>query len=75
MRGSAIQAPERTLVLVADGLGHGLEAAEAAQEAVATFSSDAASRPGEILRYIHDALRKTRGAVAAVAEIRPKEDS
>jgi hypothetical protein len=29
--------------------------------------------PGEILSYVHDALRKTRGAVAAVAEIRPKE--
>ena len=29
--------------------------------------------PAEILRYIHDALRKTRGAVAAIAEIRPDE--
>jgi hypothetical protein len=28
-------------------------------------------RPAEILQYVHEALRKTRGAVAAVAEIRP----
>jgi anti-sigma regulatory factor (Ser/Thr protein kinase) len=65
--------PERTMVLVADGLGHGWEAAEAAQEATATFRKYAGLAPGEILRYIHDALKKTRGAVAAIAEIRPKE--
>ena len=29
--------------------------------------------PGEILSYVHEALKKTRGAVAAVAEIRPHE--
>jgi anti-sigma regulatory factor (Ser/Thr protein kinase) len=65
--------PERTVALLVDGLGHGWEAAEAAQEAVAIFRQRAHARPGEILGYIHDALRKTRGAVAAVAEIRPPE--
>jgi serine/threonine protein phosphatase PrpC len=63
--------PERTVALVVDGLGHGWDAAEAAQEAVATFRKRAQSKPGEILGYIHDALKKTRGAVAAVAEIHP----
>ena len=64
--------PDRTLVLLVDGLGHGVEAAEAAQEAVATFRRRADSAPGEILSYVHDALKKTRGAVAAIAEIRPR---
>lgn len=65
--------PERTLVMVADGLGHGWDAAEAANEAVLTFRKRAHLKPGEILTAIHDALKKTRGAVAAVAEIRPQE--
>jgi anti-sigma regulatory factor (Ser/Thr protein kinase) len=64
---------ERMLTMIADGLGHGLGAAEAAQEAIATFHARVSASPGDILSYIHDALRKTRGAVAGVAEIRPKE--
>jgi len=66
---------ERTVALLVDGLGHGWEAAEAAQESVATFRKRLASHPGEIVASIHEALRKTRGAVAAVAEIRPGERS
>ena len=65
--------PARTALLVVDGLGHGWEAAEAAQEAVATFRKRAHSSPGQMIGFIHEALRKTRGAVAAVAEIRPGE--
>ncbi len=70
---SSYSAEGRTLTLLADGLGHGWEAAEAAKEAVATFQQRAELAPGQILQYVHDALRKTRGAVAAIAEIRPKE--
>jgi anti-sigma regulatory factor (Ser/Thr protein kinase) len=66
---------ERTVIMVVDGLGHGWEASEAAQEAVATFRKRVEARPGEILGYVHEALRKTRGAVAAVAEIRPRENT
>jgi anti-sigma regulatory factor (Ser/Thr protein kinase) len=65
--------PGRTLAMIADGLGHGWEAAAAAEEAVTTFRQRVALAPGEILSYVHDALRKTRGAVAAIAEIRPGE--
>jgi hypothetical protein len=65
--------PERTVVLAVDGLGHGWEASEAAQEAVATFHKRVECRPAEILLYVHEALRKTRGAVAAIAEIRPRD--
>jgi anti-sigma regulatory factor (Ser/Thr protein kinase) len=67
--------PDRTLVLVVDGLGHGWGAAEAAKEALTVFRERVASAPGEILDRIHDALRKTRGAVAAIAEIRPTEQT
>lgn len=67
------QSPERTHVLVVDGLGHGREASEAAKQASSTFRSHLQSSPGEILGYMHDALKSTRGAVAAVAEIRPRE--
>jgi anti-sigma regulatory factor (Ser/Thr protein kinase) len=67
------QTPERSVVLLVDGLGHGWGASEAAGEAVATFRQRKELAPGEIMGYIHDALRKTRGAVAAVAEIRPEE--
>jgi len=68
-------APDRTVAMVVDGLGHGAGAAEAAEEAIATFRRRIELAPGQILGYIHDALRKTRGAVAAVVEIRPSERS
>ncbi|WP_109487466.1 SpoIIE family protein phosphatase [Occallatibacter savannae] len=65
--------PARTVAVLADGLGHGLGAAEAAQEAVETVRQRISKSPGEILSYMHDALKKTRGAVAAVVEVCPKE--
>ncbi len=63
------QNPERTMVLIVDGLGHGREAAIAAEEAVAVFQSCLDRGPGEILSYVNDALKKTRGAVAGIARI------
>lgn len=65
--------PDRTLALLVDGLGHGWDASEAAKEAIETFRRRVELAPGKILEYVHEALRKTRGAVAAIAEIRPKE--
>jgi anti-sigma regulatory factor (Ser/Thr protein kinase) len=62
--------PSGTRVLVVDGLGHGIEAADASQLAVAVFRRQPmAAEPPAILAAIHEALRATRGAVAAVAEI------
>lgn len=65
--------PDRTIALLVDGLGHGIGAAEAAQEAIEVFCKRKESGPGEILGYVHDGLRKTRGAVASVIEIRHKD--
>jgi anti-sigma regulatory factor (Ser/Thr protein kinase) len=67
--------PERTLILVADGLGHGPGAAEAALEAVKTFHERAALTPTEIVESIHAALRGTRGAAVAVTEIAPSHEA
>jgi anti-sigma regulatory factor (Ser/Thr protein kinase) len=58
-------------VMLADGLGHGIYAAEAAQEASAVFLANSEQSPGEVLRLMDSALGKTRGAAAAVVEVNP----
>jgi anti-sigma regulatory factor (Ser/Thr protein kinase) len=59
----------RTLVLVADGLGHGSSAAAAANLAVSLFRANATRSAAEILDLLHLGLRPTRGAAVAIAEI------
>ncbi|CAM3411833.1 ATP-binding protein [Bordetella flabilis] len=55
-----------------DGLGHGPQAATAAAEAVRVFHAvDGGGSPYDVLRDAHKALKATRGAVMAVAAIRP----
>jgi anti-sigma regulatory factor (Ser/Thr protein kinase) len=63
---------DRIMAMLADGLGHGWGAAEAAQAAIAAFQRSVHLAPAEVLGVVHDDLRKTRGAVAAVVEIRPR---
>jgi serine phosphatase RsbU (regulator of sigma subunit) len=60
---------DRLAVMVADGLGHGTAAHQAAQAAVATFQARAVESPAALLECIHQALRPTRGAAVALAEI------
>jgi anti-sigma regulatory factor (Ser/Thr protein kinase) len=57
------------VILVADGLGHGPAAADAAREAVKTLRVGADERPAVILEAAHGALRGTRGAAVAVTSI------
>jgi serine phosphatase RsbU (regulator of sigma subunit) len=57
------------LLMVADGLGHGILASEAAREAERVFASSRTSSPTPILQDSHDALKKTRGAAMAVASL------
>jgi anti-sigma regulatory factor (Ser/Thr protein kinase) len=66
-----IESKDRILVIMVDGLGHGPLAAEAANEALLIFQAYCSQPPREILARIHDALRKTRGAAVAIAEVRP----
>ena len=61
----------RTMVVVADGLGHGPFAAEASSTAIAAFHEQVplGHGPAEILGEVHRRLSSTRGAAVAVAEI------
>jgi anti-sigma regulatory factor (Ser/Thr protein kinase) len=56
-------------ILVADGLGHGLLAAEASRDAVRLFSESPGLAPAAVIERLHAGLRGTRGAAAAVAEL------
>ena len=49
-------------VIVADGLGHGPDAAEAAQAALEAFAADPMDAPRGIVQRVHARLRGTRGA-------------
>jgi anti-sigma regulatory factor (Ser/Thr protein kinase) len=59
----------RGVLTVADGLGHGLAAAEAATRAVAIGAERATDAPAMVVSSIHGGLRSTRGAAVAVAEL------
>jgi serine phosphatase RsbU (regulator of sigma subunit) len=66
----------RTRVLVADGLGHGVDAEAAAAKAVDVFEHNHLTTTiGELLDTIHRALRATRGAAVSIAEIDPSAQS
>lgn len=54
-------------VFVADGLGHGPEAAAASRAAVETFRAAPFTPPSQLLLKAHAALRSTRGAVVGMA--------
>lgn len=60
----------RTL-LVADGLGHGPEAAEASVEAVRLFHRYGGHTVPDMIDYIHSGLRSTRGAAVSIARFDP----
>ncbi len=66
---AASQLRQRSVFLVVDGLGHGPEAARAAQEAVRIFEKSSHLNPAAIVELAHAGLRATRGAVLGIAEI------
>jgi anti-sigma regulatory factor (Ser/Thr protein kinase) len=59
----------RVVLIVADGLGHGPDAAAASMEAIRVFRKSLSLAPADILAEIHPALRSTRGAAVAVAAL------
>ncbi len=61
------------IVLVADGLGHGVLAAEAARAAVGTLRDVPPCTPGALLERCHGALRRTRGAAVGIACLMPRQ--
>lgn len=59
----------RERILVADGLGHGPLAAEASDEARRVFEERPEQSLPQVLDALHGALKKTRGAAVAIAEL------
>jgi serine phosphatase RsbU (regulator of sigma subunit) len=59
--------PDGVLVAVVDGLGHGTEAAAAAEAAVRTLAAHAAEPVIPLIRRCHQALARTRGVVMSLA--------
>jgi anti-sigma regulatory factor (Ser/Thr protein kinase) len=62
-------AGELTSVFVSDGLGHGREAAAASAVAVEAFLRNAERSGEDVIKAVHLALRSTRGAAVAIAEM------
>jgi hypothetical protein len=54
-------------LFVADGLGHGQQAAEASVEAVRLFHRFNGHQVATLLDYVHGGLRSTRGAAVSMA--------
>jgi len=59
----------RASLMVADGLGHGPQAADAASAALRIFAAQHGLGPSQVLGLAHDAMRSTRGAAVAVAAL------
>ncbi|WP_055490918.1 ATP-binding SpoIIE family protein phosphatase [Streptomyces sp. TP-A0356] len=66
---ACVRSGERVTLLLADGLGHGPQAAEASDAAVRQLRRSAHLAPPELLAVLHGALRSTRGAAVAVAQL------
>jgi serine phosphatase RsbU (regulator of sigma subunit) len=66
---AVIPRPRGVLIAVADGLGHGYEAAVAAKVALVTLTEQAHRPFLELLKCCHEALIKTRGAAMSLASL------
>jgi len=66
---SVVLEQQRARVLVADGLGHGPEAAKASRAACAIFESSPWRTLAEQVQQIHAELKTLRGAAVCVAEL------
>jgi len=64
---------DRCRVVVADGLGHGPNAAEASQAAMRAAEANPSATLMDFISIAHSRLRPTRGAALAIAEIRLSE--
>jgi len=60
-------------LIVADGLGHGVMAAQASAEAIAAFRRCVDYAPATVLAKVHVSARSTRGSAVAVAYVDPNK--
>lgn len=65
----AAESNGRTVLLAADGLGHGVFAADAARAAEKVFRDHSSLGPKELLEHIHGSIKHTRGAAVAITEV------
>jgi len=63
------RAPGRASILVADGLGHGPSAFEAAEAVAGIFDKNPFDSPRSLIEAAHSAISGTRGAAVAIANI------
>jgi len=56
-------------IVVSDGLGHGPLASQASDLALDTFSRKPGINPGQMLEFMHGALRPSRGAAVLTARV------
>jgi anti-sigma regulatory factor (Ser/Thr protein kinase) len=61
----------RATALIADGLGHGIEAAKAARAATQVLAQNPLGPPGALIAACHEALTTTRGAAVSVVRLDP----
>lgn len=61
-------------ILLADGLGHGPEAAIASNLATNALNHYPQALPARMMQHCHDALRGSRGAAVAIAQINTDTD-
>ncbi|WP_434385942.1 ATP-binding SpoIIE family protein phosphatase [Melittangium boletus] len=66
-------AAPRYRFFVADGLGHGPDAARASRAAVVSFQELTGQDAASLIRGAHEELRSTRGAAVALAELHPRD--
>jgi anti-sigma regulatory factor (Ser/Thr protein kinase) len=64
-----VRSGDRMTLMLADGLGHGPEAARASAAAVEALHGSAHRSPAEMLRHLDTALGGTRGAAVALAQV------
>ncbi|MDT6982247.1 SpoIIE family protein phosphatase [Streptomyces lusitanus] len=64
-----VRSGDRVTLMLADGLGHGAEAARASDAAVEELRHCARLPPAELLQRLHTALSGTRGAAVAAAQL------
>ncbi|MFJ8109363.1 SpoIIE family protein phosphatase [Streptomyces sp. NPDC096132] len=69
---TCVRAAGRLTLMLADGLGHGPEAARASTAAAGELRRSAHLSPADLLRRLDGALRGTRGAAVAVAQLDPR---
>ncbi len=60
------------LIAVVDGIGHGEEAADAAEAAISILNTNAAEPVISLVERCHEGLRSTRGVVLSLAFIDPQ---